>query len=146
MIVVYSMIPNTVNIKFQVYLQMPREKYILIAENFHMILIFFSSKFIYLICKWNIWWENVFSFQVLKYNCLLLTSLFWIVFTVFEIHACTFHFKYYGENLAWWILFLERSTDSKIWNQKLKIYSNGYDIVWLLTVIMHENSRRNPAP
>ena len=44
-----------------------------------------------------------------KGNCLLLTSLFWILLKVFTIHDCTFHFKYYSKNLEWLNLFLDHA-------------------------------------
>ena len=141
-IVVYDTIPNVVNMKFQVYLQIPGEIHFDCHNFSHGINILFFKIYV----ANEIFGGKMFSHsKFCKGNCLLLTSLFWILLKVFNIHDCSFHFKYYSKNLAWLNLFLEHSL-SFSQNQRLKCYNNLWNRFWLLTVMMHERSYRNPAP
>ena len=86
-IVVYNTIPNVVNMKFQDYLQIHGEIHFNCRNFSHDInLLFFK---IYVLNE--IFGGKMFSHsKFCKGNCLLLTSLFWILLKVFNIHDCTF--------------------------------------------------------
>ena len=105
-IVVYDTIPNVVNMKFQVYLQIPGEIHFNCHNFSHGINLLFFKIYV----ANEIFGGKMFSHSKFCIgNCLLLTSLFWILLKVFNIHDCSFHFKYYSKNLAWLNLFLEHS-------------------------------------
>ena len=121
--------------KFQVYLHIPGEIHFNCHNFSHDInLLFFKIHVLNEIFGGKMFSHSKFC----KGNCLLLTSLFWILLKVYNIHDCTFHFKNYSKNLAWLNLFLEHA--------RLRCYSNLLNRFHLLTVMMHKRSYRNPAP
>ena len=112
------------------------EKYILIATTFHMILIFFSSKFMYLMKYLVGKCFLISSFAKVIVYCSLPCSEFCSKYITFM--TVLFISKNYSKNLAWLNLFLEHALSF--------CYSNLLNRFHLLTVMMHKRSYRNPAP